>query len=458
MDKGDQHSNIKSIRLLQHRNDAIEKKHHGIAKDMEAIKSRLDEQVDVDGANLAESKRAYPDAMNDNGTCVTVDLEAIHSEAESMFPGNAKLQDILTDDDWAAVDNRIAGYVEKFNARYALDRWDYAIAGGCGLFAAMLDLLFVRAPAVPTASWLKGVDGVFNRAVQEAFNHVLSPELSKTLGRLNTIGGADTSTVAQLVGAPPRTLNPVNHRLRALSHDPILGFLFGVLDMRRGTCSVIEEGTLKIYQTTKEPLDGGLFALLGRLFGHLLSDVNAPSSHGNRGMGLPAPFMGIIRMFDSVPAGESDLGKQVEYMYIKGYDFRQFVVTSVPILIMEVLMRVFYIVKQVKHTQCSLEEALADTVPGKMNPRFRIMLTMAYGTVAAVNGAKVHITENILDLNYAAWLGLIWNGFQAFKWALLDKSPTFWDEVTRREIESLERVVHQLEGLEDRAGRLPVSS
>ena len=47
-----------------------------------------------------------------------------------------------------------------------MDRWDYAIAGGCGLFAAMLDLLFVRAPAVPTASWLKGVDGVFNRAVQ----------------------------------------------------------------------------------------------------------------------------------------------------------------------------------------------------------------------------------------------------------------------------------------------------
>ena len=108
----------------------------------------------------------------------------------------------------------------------------------------------------------------------------------------------------------------MNHRLRALSHDPILGFLFGVLDMRRGTCSVIEEGSLKIYQTTQEPF-GGLFALLGRLFGHLLSDVN----------GQPGNVLGLIRMFDSVPVGESDLGKQV-YMYVKGYDFRQFVVTS----------------------------------------------------------------------------------------------------------------------------------
>ena len=71
---------------------------------------------------------------------------------------------------------------------------------------------------------------------------------------------------------------------------------------------------------------------------------------------------------------------------------------------------------------------------------------------------SLYITENMLNLNYAAWLGLMWNGFHAFKWALLDESLTFWDEVTRREIESLERVVRQLESLEDRAGRLPVSS
>ena len=144
-----------------------------------------------------------------------------------------------------------------------------------------------------------------------------------------------------------------------------------------------------------------------RSFGHLLSDVNAPTPHGNRGMGLPAPFMGLIRMFDNLPAGETDLGRQAEYMYIKGYDFRQFVVTSTPILIMEVLMRVFYVVKQVEQIRCSMVEALADTVPGKINPRFRIMLAMAYGMVAAVNGGKVYITENILSLNYTAWLGLV---------------------------------------------------
>ena len=59
---------------------------------------------------------------------------------------------------------------------------------------------------------------------------------------------------------------------------------------------------------------------------------------------------------------------------------------------------------------------------------------MAYGTVAAVNGGKVYVTENILNLNYTAWLGLMWNGFHAFKWAL-SAAPR---EVEKKELESLE--------------------
>ena len=82
---------------------------------------------------------------------------------------------------------------------------------------------------------------------------------------------------------------------------------------------------------------------------------------------------------------------------------------------------------------------------------------MAYGTVAAVNGAKVYITKDILNLNYASWLGLVWNGFHAIKWALLDRSLKLWGEVEQKEIEALERVVEQIDGLGDRAERLPVS-
>ena len=119
-------------------------------------------------------------------------------------------------------------------------------------------------------------------------------------------------------------------------------------------------------------------------------------------------------------------------------------------------MRVFYAAKQVDQTGSSLGEALIDTMPLKMNPRFRMMLAMAYGTVATVNTGKVYITCSLLNLNYAAWLGLVWNGFHAFKWALMDRSLALWREVEQKEIEALERVVDQLDGLRDRAERLPV--
>lgn len=458
MTSKDEQRNIKAITLLQKRSDTIEEAHDEIDKEISTTKRRLAELGDVDKStpDFAKRKQVHLKAMSEHKELPDVDPETIYNEAEAAFPEAAKLDDILTAGDWKIVDKRIATYIKDFNARYALDGWDYAIAGGCGLFAAMLDWLFVKAPAKPTTAWTTEVDGVFNRGVQQAFNHFLTPDVSKEFGRLNTIGGADSSTVAQLLGAPPRTLAPKNHRLRSLSHDPILGFLFGVLDMQRGTCTVIENGGLNIYQTTGEPVDGGLFPLLGRLFGHLLSDVNAPSAKDNRGMGLPAPFMGILRMFGSLPVGDSDLGKQIGYMYANGYDFRQFVVTSIPVLIMEVMMRVFYAVKQVKCAGVPLGEALMDTMPLKMNPRFRMMLAMAYGTVASVNGAKVYITKNILNMNYAAWLGFIWNGSHALKWALLDKSLKLWGEVEQKEIESLERIVDQIGGLTDRAGRLPV--
>ena len=457
MNKKDEQRHIKAVKLLQRRSNAIDEAQDGIGKDIRAIKERLADLGDVDTStpDFRKRKQAHFDAMSEHRKLPVVDSETIYAKAEAEFPEDARLGDILTSNDWAIVDERTAAHIKDFNARYALDRWDYAIAGGCGLFAAMLDLLFVKAPPLPNMPWPKEVDGVFNRWVQQAFNRLLPPEVSKKLSEF-TIGGADSRTGDQLRGAPPGTLNPKNHRLRSLSHDPILGFLFGVLDMKRGTCTVVVDGRLKIYPATAGPVDGGLFSLLGRLFGHLLSDVNAPSAKGNRGMGLPAPLMGILPMFDSLPVGDFNLGKQIKDMYDNGYDFRQLVATSIPVLIMEVMMRVFYAVKQVKLTGSTLGEALMDTIPMRMNPRFRMMLAMAYGTVAAVNGAKVYITGDILNLNYAAWLGLVWNGFHSMKWALLDRSLKLWGEVEQKELEALERVVDQIDNLGDRAERLPV--
>lgn len=86
--------------------------------------------------------------------------------------------------------------------------------------------------------------------------------------------------------------------------------------------------------------------------------------------------------------GSSNFGKQIEYMYVNGYDFRQFIVTSIPMSIMEVLMRVFYVAKQVSLGKGAFGETLLDTMPLRLNPRFRMMLAPGYGTSSAVNAGK----------------------------------------------------------------------
>ena len=322
----------------------------------------------------------------------------------------------------------------------------------------MLDIMCVSAPMSPTTPYTQKVDGIFNQWVQEAFNKFLTPEISKQLSETNKIGSADVSTIKDILNAPDKLIKPTNHRLKALSHDPVLGLFFGVLDMMRGKITIASGGTITSYDTTILPVEGSILDNLSKMLGHLLSDVNAPSAAGNRGMGLPAPFMGLLRMFDNINIGDINIGKTVEYMYVKGYDFRQFVVTSIPVAIMEVLLRVFYIVKQMNVYNVNFQDAFVETVPLNLNPKFRMMLALSYGTFAGVNAGKVYVTKNILNANYAAWMGFAWNTFFALKWALLDRHLKLWGDLEKKQIAEIEDIIVKLDALQSRAEFLNIKT
>ncbi|EDH5631381.1 hypothetical protein CB172_13160 [Salmonella enterica subsp. enterica serovar Claibornei] len=451
---------IKAIQLLQERGEKISRSHTAIGGKLDDIKQQLallGSDAVTDSSEFAEKKEHHFKAITpDNQVLSLTPLNDIYRQADAHFEGPARLSDILSTRDMQETDQRLAGHIAEFNRQYSLDAWDYAIAGCGGLFAAMLDILFVKAPPKPTTEWTQQVDGVFNQQVQKAFNKFIPPEVSDVLCKKFPIGAPDSSVTTQLLGTAGKVINPMNHRLKALSHDPILGFIFGVRDMMDDTCTVVHNGIITRYPSTKVSPGGNVFQLLGRMFGHLLSDVNAPSAKGNRGMGLPAPFMGLLRMLEGIPVGESNFGKQIEFMYVNGYDFRQFIVTSIPVAIMEVLMRVFYIAKQMFVHNVSFTDALMDTLPLKMNPRFRMMLALAYGTSSAVNAGKMYITSNILNASYASWMGLAWNGFHAMKWALLDRHLALWKGIETTEIERIELLTNDLDELTLRATQLPV--
>lgn len=460
MKKDPYQSELKAIRLLQERSSEISMAHESIDTDLDSIKAALSELIDseedLNSPDFILNKERHLESMSLSNKLVVSSSEQIYGFAESAFNGRVRLDDILTAQESVEVSNKINLRVKAFNDQYGLDGWDYALAGSCGLFASMLDIFCVKAPPKPTVKWEQEVDGVFNKWVQQSFNKIIPPDLSDALSKANPIGAPDSSTIADLVGAPPNSINPLNHRLKSLAHDPILGFIFGVMDMLNGTCTIVVDGTIKSIPSTKPPTKGSIFQLLGRMLGHLLSDVNAPSAKGNRGMGLPAPFMGLLRMFEGISVGDSNFGKQIEWMYVNGYDFRQFVVASVPMTIMEIMLRAFYVIKQMKLYNRPFGESLVDTMPLKMNPRFRIMLALAYGTSSAVNAGKVYVTQNILDANYASWMGLAWNGFHSIKWVAFERHLKLWDGVAQKEIEDIQDIVTELDELSVRASRLPI--
>lgn len=73
-----------------------------------------------------------------------------------------------------------------------------------------------------------------------------------------------------------------------------------------------------------------------------------------------------------------------------------------------------------------------------------------------MNAGKIYITQNLLNLNYAAWMGLAWNSFHSLKWALLQKHFKLWSGIETKELELLKGYVAQIEELEKKAAHLPV--
>lgn len=75
---------------------------------------------------------------------------------------------------------------------------------------------------------------------------------------------------------------------------------------------------------------------------------------------------------------------------------------------------------------------------------------------SAVNAGKVYVTQNLLNINYASWIGLAWNGFHALKWALLQRHLKLWDGIAEQEIDSIRKVANNLDQLMAKAVQLPV--
>lgn len=431
---------------MQQEAGKVDSIHSEIGTDLQDIKAQLlkalEEGSYLDKSTLSIKNHTNPTSLAKKSFSEIVDI------ANSKIPDEVSFRDILSDDDLLKIDRKVNAYVEVFNKKHQLDGWDYAIGGGIGLFCAILDILFVQKPLKPTVKYSQKVDGLFNQWSQTAINHLIPPDLSKALEKSFKIGGADSRLSQDFIDSISGKFNPVNHRFKSLNHDPVLACFIGALDVMNGTCTIVDNGTIRVMNTARGSSgDYSFFEALGMMLGHLASDFNTPSAKGNRGMGIPAPLMGLFGTLKGVKVNDTDIANLAEYMYVKGYDARHFVTMSIPVLISEVLIRVLYITKEMQVNNRDFFEVFKETLPFNLSPRFRILLNISYGTMVAVNAGKVAITKDILNANYAMWLAFTWHTFHSMYWLVWAKNTelqSYIDDELAKELSELQLKIDQL--------------
>lgn len=166
-----------------------------------------------------------------------------HSAGKRNFCRSTKLQTIR----------------DRYNLEHRLDVLDWGIAGVAGTLAALVDIFLVQVPS--SKGLLGGVDtqgGVLSDKIRKQLRNLYSPDqISQLEDEFWVPYDASTSRkLAEKVAG----LGPRSHRFQSLGHDPVLGFIFGVLDIMKGRFSAIDKnGKLIVQAIPGAPSGIGLF-------------------------------------------------------------------------------------------------------------------------------------------------------------------------------------------------------
>ncbi|MDR1953723.1 MAG: hypothetical protein LBQ21_04510 [Clostridiales Family XIII bacterium] len=351
--------------------------------------------------------------QNEHRIITVRSFEELLLDANEKIPGDVNFSDILSQQEIAQNTAYIEQLNEEFNAVHRLDKVDVLIPAIAGILGGAVDCVF---SGFVKAESGKNIPGTLSDNVQKLFDKALPPDKIKELEKLakTTYDAQDNRNTTIYID----TLSTDFHRFLELGHDPILGFVFGVLDMLRGTMTTIDykgKFVVQLMENYSDRKAANLFEAISTVFVHMLSDVNTPA-------GLPVPFMALFNTLQLGSIGEEKLNiaEMVKSMYGQGYDFRHFCSMSIPVMITEVIVRVSYFVKRLHEGH-----SFADSVPVGTNhtkkPKLGTMLFIAHSASTAINAGKVAFTENPLNINYAQWLAFARCSVKQLQWVLRDK-------------------------------------
>lgn len=307
------------------------------------------------------------------------------------------------------------------------DKFDYMIAGTCGLIGGLIDVFLVGAPGEGYLT--KFTDDVADGAVQKfakfmGWNGARDDKdpTASAIGYLerNFKVNYDQATSYGRNGTDGAVTNMSmsNHHLKSLGHSPdLVGLFFSILDQFNSTAHFVSDGKLVSIDTASFELRGSnlaakIFCGFCNWLGHLFSDMAGSSgtrgnATGGRGAGIPIPFYSLLQFVD---VGEFDQHKHTfatvaVKVFENGYDLRHGMAMAIPVLVTELLTRIMWVVKQ----RFYHEKFWSECIPSANQPELRRMLMIAHGSLCLVDGADAAIRSGgelvqfMLRVNIIAW-------------------------------------------------------
>ncbi|WP_043679866.1 hypothetical protein [Castellaniella defragrans] len=326
-------------------------------------------------------------------------------------------RDLMSVSQRIALEKRIK---DEFSFKGAsCDKYDYMLAGACGLIGGLIDVLFVGLPGQGVLP--KFTDDMTDKAVQKfaSWNGWTGPREGKDPAA-SAIGFLERRYKVNYdhrhggdVGGS-FNMSTRNHHLKSLAHSPdLVGLFFSILAQFTSTAHFVDNGKLISIDTKTFELKGSnlvskLFSGFVNWLGHLFSDVAGSSGAQERGSGIPIPFYSLLQFINVGEFGQhrQTFAKVAVQVFEQGYDFRHGLALAIPVLVSELLTRVTWMAKR----RFYHKRSWAECMPIANDPELRRMLLIAHGVLCLMDGADAAIRSGgnmiqfLLRSNLVAWI------------------------------------------------------
>ena len=408
---------------------------------MGALDTRISESEDLLcslGYELPPRKALTP--MRQRPVVVVPTWKNLCIEAEMAVGSDCALESVFTPEELASNSIAIQQLNDEFNNLHHLDKFDIAISAIAGIVAAAVDILMVGIPQKTPEGLSAGrLSDYIRGAFEKRFPEKEMEKLANSKVSKVPFDAQDNRHSSEYVEG----LSAYYHRLLSIGHDPLLGFVFGVIDILTGRMTTIDKDGRIVCQVMENYADrkeSDIFRALAKQVIHLKSDITTS-------MGLPVPLMSLFNFlqFGSIGEAEQTIAEIVQGMYYEGYDFIHFCAMSVPVMLVEVIVRLGYAFKRIKEGY-TIKESIPFKLDRKKHPKLATMLFIGHSGAAAINAGKVYFTKTPMAINYPQWVAFAKYAYTQVKWAFIEKPEKRDKYVLGRLYEDMASIIEEIDG------------